>query len=282
MTRWVRAGSPAEFYDRCGPFLMASEAEHNLILGLGPGLVSGQHPYADPIYLAWYENDGAIIGYAFRTPPHKVSVSDVPLDAIPALVDDLASVYEAIPAVLGPKAPAHALAQAWVARHGGDTHECMRLRIHALSRVRDDLPNIPGRMRSGGPDDTDRVTAWLATFASETGIPDADPADRARSLIGTDALRLWVRDGEVVSMAATAGATETSVRVGYVYTPPEERGQGYATGLVAELTREALASGRRSAFLYTDLANPTSNAIYARIGYVPVRDVVDVEIRTAS
>ena len=72
------------------------------------------------------------------------------------------------------------------------------------------------------------------------------------------------------------------MRVGYVYTPPEERGRGYATGLVAELTREALASGRRSAFLYTDLANPTSNAIYARIGYVPVRDVVDVEIRTAS
>jgi predicted GNAT family acetyltransferase len=136
-------------------------------------------------------------------------------------------------------------------------------------------------MRPGSPDDLDRTVSWLALFASETGIADAEPAAQARTLLDQDRLRLW-DDGGVVSMAARAGITPTAVRVGYVYTPAEARGKGYATALVADLTREVLASGRRSAFLYTDLANPTSNAIYARIGYVPVRDVVDVEIRTAS
>ena len=45
------------------------------------------------------------------------------------------------------------------------------------------------------------------------------------------------------------------------------RGRGYATALVAALSRELLARGKRRLFLTTDVANPTSNAIYARIGF---------------
>ena len=36
---------------------------------------------------------------------------------------------------------------------------------------------------------------------------------------------------------------------------------------MAQVSREMLAHGRRFCFLYTDMANPTSNAIYQRIGY---------------
>jgi predicted GNAT family acetyltransferase len=42
---------------------------------------------------------------------------------------------------------------------------------------------------------------------------------------------------------------------------------------VAELTRRLLGDGRRFVFLFTDLANPTSNSIYQRVGYRPVCDV---------
>ena len=58
-----------------------------------------------------------------------------------------------------------------------------------------------------------------------------------------------------------------------MYTPPEARGRGYASALVAELTAALLASGRSFCCLFTDLANPTSNRIYERIGYRPVTDV---------
>jgi predicted GNAT family acetyltransferase len=61
-----------------------------------------------------------------------------------------------------------------------------------------------------------------------------------------------------------------------VYTPPQLRGRGYATSLVAELSRALLDAGRRFCFLYTDLANPTSNAIYERIGYVKVAEAAMV------
>ena len=89
---------------------------------------------------------------------------------------------------------------------------------------------------------------------------------------------VW-EDDSVTSMAAAMDPTPTGVRIGYVYTPPEARGRGYASILVAELSQLYLDRGRSLCFLYTDMANPTSNAIYQRIGYRQVCEVVDIAFR---
>ena len=88
---------------------------------------------------------------------------------------------------------------------------------------------------------------------------------------------LWEDGGEIVSVSGWGGPTPNGIRVGPVYTPPEARGRGYATALVAELSQTLLDGGRTFVFLYTDLANPTSNAIYERIGYVRVAESAMVE-----
>ncbi len=85
-------------------------------------------------------------------------------------------------------------------------------------------------------------------------------------------LYLW-EDGDVVSLAGIGSPTPHGVRVGPVYTPPDRRGRGYASALVAGISQAALDAGRTFCFLFTDLANPTSNHIYETIGYRPVRDV---------
>ena len=85
---------------------------------------------------------------------------------------------------------------------------------------------------------------------------------------------IW-EDGEPVSFAGYGSPTPNGIRVGPVYTPPELRGRGYASALVGELTARLLTGGRRLCFLFTDLANPTSNSIYQRVGYRPVADVTD-------
>ena len=90
------------------------------------------------------------------------------------------------------------------------------------------------------------------------------------------AVFLWEVEGETVAMAAAQGETPNGIRVGYVYTPPELRGRRYATTLTAGLTRLLLDRGRRFCFLYTDLANPTSNGIYLRIGYRKVAEALQV------
>jgi hypothetical protein len=76
----------------------------------------------------------------------------------------------------------------------------------------------------------------------------------------------------VVSCANVARRTPHGVAVAFVYTPPAHRRQGYATSCVAELTQRQLETGAEFCCLYTDLANPTSNSIYAKIGYRPVCD----------
>ena len=81
---------------------------------------------------------------------------------------------------------------------------------------------------------------------------------------------LWEDSGEPVSAAGWGGPTPNGIRIGPVYTPPDLRGHGYATALTAELSARLLDEGRRFCFRVTDLANPTSNAIYERIGYVRV------------
>jgi len=74
-------------------------------------------------------------------------------------------------------------------------------------------------------------------------------------------------------MAAISDPVAGAVRIGPVYTPPEQRRHGYASALVAQLSQGARSAGNRC-LLYTDLANPTSNAIYRAIGYRPVTEVL--------
>jgi predicted GNAT family acetyltransferase len=93
--------------------------------------------------------------------------------------------------------------------------------------------------------------------------------------------RMWLWEIEagprrrrtVVSFAGVSGPTPHGIRIGPVYTPPEHRRQGYAGNLVAAASAAQLAAGRAFCFLFTDLANPTSNHVYQQIGYEPIGTV---------
>src|SRR5262249_22330125 len=201
--------------------------------------------------------------------------------AIGLLVDHVAGVYATLPAILGPEDEARHFAELWGRRTGCSSTVGMRQRIHALARVK--LPTgVPGGgLRLAGAADLPLLVEWFGSFAAETGALAGDARTRAEELLRDRTVHLWT-DGEPRSMAAASGRTPHGVRVGYVYTPPAHRRRGYATAAVALLSEQLLRSGLRSCFLYTDLANPTSNAIYARIGYEPVCDVVDVVFSTTG
>jgi hypothetical protein len=271
----------ASFAATAEPWLLRREAEHNLLLGLLPRLISGDHEFREPIYLASIDVDGEVAGCAFRTPPFKLGLTRMPSAAVELLADHVAGVYATLPAVLGPENEATHFAELWSRRTGCAWTVGMRQRIHALARVK--LPTrVPGgALRPAGAAELPLLVEWLGLFAAETGAQAGDPHTRAEELLRDRSVHLWA-DGQPRSMAAATGRTPHGVRVGYVYTPPSHRRRGYATAAVATLSDRLLRDGRRSCFLYTDLANPTSNAIYARIGYEPVCDVVDVLFSTGS
>jgi predicted GNAT family acetyltransferase len=133
-------------------------------------------------------------------------------------------------------------------------------------------------MRVATADDTALVARWLDGFFADIHEPSfRDVRAIAEERIAQRVIHLWNDAGRLVSMAAYAGRTPNGIRVNLVYTPPEHRGRGYASNLVAALTQKLLAEGRRFCFLYTDLANPTSNKIYYALGYRPVCDNLRID-----
>jgi hypothetical protein len=152
--------------------------------------------------------------------------------------------------------------------------------LHSLSAV-EDVPRSPGAARPAATGDRPVLLEWFLAFANEALPPrEGNDEQMERSLDARlsgkgSGLWLWEDAGRPVSLAGYLGKTPNGIRVGPVYTPPERRGGGYATSLVADLSRWLLDLGNRFCFLYTDLANPTSNAIYARIGYRRICDAVE-------
>ena len=269
------------FLNRAEEWLLQAEAEHNLILGLAHQLTVSTEAYEPPIYLATVEADGAVVGCAFRTPPYKLGLTRMPEAALPALVQDLASIYDWIPAALGPEHETATFAALWSEAKGIRAHPGMRQRIYQLDTVTPPVRMPPGQARLAQPTDVDLLARWLGGFREDTSLPGPDTRIQAELLLAKQCVFLW-EDGAPASMAGWTGRTRHGARVGYVYTPPEQRGNGYASALTAALSQHLLGEGLLFCFLYTDLANSTSNNIYQRIGYYPVCDVMDYDFEQPS
>ncbi|MFT5141969.1 MAG: ribosomal protein S18 acetylase RimI-like enzyme [Rhodothermales bacterium] len=255
------------------PWLLQREAEHGLAIGILRSLESGEHDYESP-FVAAVLSENRIVGFAFRTPPHKLAISDIPTEAIPGLVAEVRRAYDWIPAVLGPETAGTYFAAAWAASIGCTARSGARQRIYA-ARVAV-LPEAPpeGQLRVASTEDTELAVEWTASFVSETGLLPANYDDHVRRLIAAEELYMW-DDGQRRCMIGATAPTPSGIRIGYVYTPPANRDKGFASAATAHLTQLMLT---RFDFctLYTDLSNPTSNSIYQRIGYRPVADVSDI------
>ncbi len=97
-----------------------------------------------------------------------------------------------------------------------------------------------------------------------------------------DRFVLWNDDGSPVSMAMLRAPSAGVSRIGPVFTPPGSRGHGYGSAVTAAAAQLARDAGVDDVVLFADLANPTSNAIYQRIGFDAVADSVRVEFEVAG
>jgi uncharacterized protein len=268
-----RCTTADEFLERAGAFLVAREAEHNLILGLSGRLREHPDIYGEEPYFALVEDGGRVVAVAMRTPPHNLILSEVENErALEVLAEDVRAAFAELPGVLGPKAATERFVSIW----GAPGVLKIAQRAHRAESVT--LPEgVPGRMRPYEETDRELVLRWLQEFMDEAmpgGGPESPESSLEQRLADPDGgFALWEDDGEPVSVAGYGAPTPNGIRVGPVYTPPELRRRGYATALTAELTKMLLDGGRRFCFLFTDLANPTSNNIYHAVGYRPVTDI---------
>lgn len=278
----TRFSDPTAFYQRVKPFLVAHEAEHNLLLGIIGNLMQDLGDYTEPPYLALVERDSQVVAVILRTPPFNLLVSMVAVEdreALRLVAEDVYALTEQLPGVSGHIESANWFAQYWQTTTGQQSVLHMPQRIYKLEQVQ--MPrSIPGENRPATHAEFDLLVAWYIAFYGEALSEQPDPARMRKAITNYlkaegRGLRVWWNDDQPVSMAGFMGFTPNGVRIGAVYTPPEHRKRGYASACVARLSQELLDQGRKFCFLFTDLTNPTSNAIYQQIGYQPVCDVGD-------
>jgi GNAT superfamily N-acetyltransferase len=141
---------------------------------------------------------------------------------------------------------------------------------------------VPGRAVAAAEDDRELVRGWYVAFMAEAeperGQSEESIIRSADVMMSQATCWLWLDpDGKPVSMAARRPVVAGSARIGPVYTPQSARGHGYGSAVTAAATRDILDEGALPV-LFTDLANPTSNKIYQRMGYRPVEDRVIVNL----
>jgi predicted GNAT family acetyltransferase len=259
-----------EFLAQAESLLLADEARHNLLLGIAGTIRDTPDHY--PERHMWLVLDGGRpAAAALRTPPYNLILGRPESDAALAELADAVSGQDR-PGLVGASPEAEAFAKLWAARTSATAELGMRMGCYAIEKV-EPLPPAPGEARVATTADRELVLRWWIEFVDDVHRGSGPARDRAEESVDhkiaspDGGFLLWEDEGQVVSFAGWGGPTPNGIRVGPVYTPPELRGHGYATTLTAELSRRQLAGGRRFCFLYTDLANPTSNAIYERIGY---------------
>jgi predicted GNAT family acetyltransferase len=268
----------AEFRDLIGPTLLPHEAENSLLLGVALRVLGG-HSYGEEApFFACVEKGGRLPLIALRTPPYNLLLcTDGPArDALHLIAQHLADRRTALPGAHGRVDAVDAFAELWKAETGVTGRVAMEQRLYQLTQVARPM-DVPGRGRWATLDDLDVLTPWAEAFLDEA-VPD-DPKHDARGMlertIAARGLLVW-EDGALVSMCGRSRPTPHGESISLVYTPPTLRGRGYASACVAELSQRVLDSGKSFCTLYADLANPTSNAIYQRIGYRPLCDFREI------
>ena len=113
------------------------------------------------------------------------------------------------------------------------------------------------------------MPSWMVGFGEDCNIPVVANVEIFKARIGQDRHWVW-EDGQPVSCAAHVRGTENGAGIGFVYTPPQHRGKGYATSLVSGLSRSLLGRGNQFCFLYANAENPVSCGLYRKIGYYEI------------
>lgn len=268
--------SAARFLDATVSLRAAHPLQTNVMGSAALGVASGARQYDQCFW--WVVRDGAsVVGMGMRTAPFDLTVSPMGADAAWALGVAVAGRDRSARGVFGPAEAVESVLAG--ARHAGDTRPTTFGRRDVVYEVETlVMPRVDGQWRLATKADASLVVAWMRLFHQDIGDGIVDVAG-TMARIADRSMYLWEVDGTPVSMAGHATPVEcagtTVARVGPVFTPAEQRNHGYAAAVSAVVSERLLATGAR-VMLHADAANPTSNGVYQRLGYVARDEMVHV------
>jgi predicted GNAT family acetyltransferase len=280
MSTTVQAtADPAEFKRTVFPFLHKDPVLNTQTLSNVDGRVRGiMHDPAPPLFVSLHDG-GEVVGAVVCSALRGIMMGALADDLVPPLADAVADLVPDADAVEGTTTAAPIFAELFAARVGKTFEEVRGLRLHRLvSFVEQKAAGTPRLATAADVGVTTELARGFDRALGRNPPPAAVSGSWVRDRIELGRLWLWEDEGRAVSLVGRQGEVFGATRIGPVYTPPEFRGHGYASALTAHVTEEILATGS-AACLFTDLANPTSNKIYAAIGYRPVADFIGFGFR---
>jgi len=267
---------PDAFRDQVLPFLRQREVLHNLPLGLVGSLEQRMDDSRGCLLGVVRDDQGQVQLVVIRIPPSHMVLAGHTRQlkgAIETAVSFLTKTQSTIPGVIGPADAVQVFFGPWSEATGSQAVASMKQRLYRLDTVRE-VAHSPGVLRKVEPLEVELAAQWLEAFSHEAhgddGFSPAQARKRAEILVGQERLHFWDVEGPV-SMAARSRQTGNGIVINSVYTPPEHRGNGYATSCVAALSQLLLDQGFRFCMLGADVTNPISNRIFriARLATEP-------------
>jgi RimJ/RimL family protein N-acetyltransferase len=253
---------------------LAERVERNVLASLLVHARAGRLAGSRAMF-AWGTGDrGEVRLYATRTPGWPLLVSELEPSDAETLIERWLEEDPRIPGVTGVPQSARAVAAAWETRTGRSWGTRMREALHVLSQVSYPPQPPAGSLRPARTEDRELLVEWERAFVADAGVIASAAAKAERTVerrLAAGGAYLW-QDERPVSMLGLAPQVAGTVRIGPVYTPAEHRRRGYASAAVAAACRTALAGGADQCMLFTDLANATSNKIYAAVGFRRIAD----------
>lgn len=267
-----------EFAVQAWPLLAADEANHTQLLRALANARNAGLPPGEPWHAALVHGDEGRVTAAARRFQDTWFVTTGPDAALQALGDAVraAAGADTPAACSGCVGEANAV-RAFERGYGTPMRVHFDLRLFRL----DGEPMRPppaeaaacGRLQRATLDDLPALLELAQAFRDEARL--ADTAEQVAAgmpqHVQAGSQYLWFdAQGALAGFIGGQSIPPSGARVGPVYTRPAQRGRGIGAAMVATLSRQLLAAGARCVFLFTDASNPTSNALYPRIGFAPI------------
>ena len=252
--------------------------------------VGAADPVDWPRWWAIIRSDAAIVGVAMRTHragEHSVWLGGQPEESVNALVAALLARGEVVLAANGELPAVQQFAGAMAHAAGGQAVQDVPTRLWAVTQVKWPLQPA-GSLRDATAQDVDVLLPLLAGFMAQAAQQASRPLHPGETFVTTaDEVReqltvgrrylLWEVDDQIAHVTGINVPAFGSARIGPVLTPEPFRGNGYAAWVVASAAQQILDAGLRPC-LYTDVTNPVSNGVYARIGFEALAESAEYSV----
>lgn len=251
------------FKEKALPFLLKSEAEHCLLIGLIAMMEGPHQEKGSPLYRV-VEDGGKVVGAAMRTGEDRaLNLSNMPGAAAAELAKHFATQLTEVSGRAD-------VVEAFLSGTQARAKPKLEMQLYKLERVIPPPP-VSGALRLAAASDEPLVTSWAAQFIEDakTGDEVGRACETAKVRLSNGHIYLW-EDGIPVCHLMLTRPTPNGISISNVFTERRSRGRGYAANLVAQVSQRLLDEGKKFCFLFADLANPASNRIYRRIGYESV------------